>query len=198
LNSKDPPPVEFLEGPPAIPLADPDSSSAPITTGRSTPEALESTLATLRPGSQIRVRLADGSILEGTFLLGEDGALRFDDADTTAATVAQIDSLWEQRISKRKGQIKGAVTTGAILATGGALFFLAAAAGAAAFSEDAPQGAEWVAIGLVGFGVGGLVGCGLGTLLGTVFSHGDLVWVQRYPEVRTKRSAWASPPPVSP
>jgi len=147
---------------------------------------MERILATMRPGNRVRVRLANESVLEGTFLGSEDAVLKLDGADTTGVSFAQIDSLWEQRISKRKGQIKWAVTTGAVMATAGTLLFLAAASGAAGFSEGegpGPQGAEWALIGLAGFGVGGLVGAGLGTVLGTAFSDGDPVWVQQYPEV---------------
>ena len=45
-------------------------------------------------------------------------------------------SLWEQKISKRKGQVTGAVTTAAIMAAGGALLFLAAAASGCLVAES--------------------------------------------------------------
>jgi outer membrane lipoprotein SlyB len=140
-------------------------------------EVLEGFLgATVQPGATVRVRRTDGTRVEGTLVSHEFLELRTIEGEKQTVAFAVVDTLWELRLSKAKGQSIGGVL-GAIAGAATGLAYASAMDSFQCDTCDSDTSTET----LIGSAlVGSLVGAGMGMLIGNVLSTGRPEWEERY------------------
>lgn len=150
---------------------------------------LQDLLAGMRPGSMLMVRLTDDRSLEGRLVPSRGlELLRSGSLDSVTVDLGSVDTLWEERISKRKGMTIGGIIGGVVGATAlTSLVFL---------WDTGRSEVNDAEIATVTILFGGAVGTTIGAILGGVTSSGSPTWTQRYPTDRVRPSPWTHASPA--
>ena len=127
-------------------------------------------LSALRPGSGVRVRVADALRVEGAFLALEGPQMLVDQAaELYRVPVDRIEALWVQRPATGRGALLGALT-GAVIGGG-----LGVIVGEVLCKDGSCSASTLEAVGLLG-ALGGGLGLGVGALIGSMTSVWQLAW----------------------